>query len=297
LEGTARTGFLCSSCGADYPAYSTLVPVLIKPEDRQAVHSWLGSAPGQQEAFDRYVEARRDSLLMVKYYDWWLDRLMQMIPNDNLGPVAELMCGRAELARRLPSRFSVAAASDINVKVCEAARRDLDAMGKTAVQVFCSSAGCLPMEDQSVGAVVIQGALHHARPILTKIFAEIHRVLKPGGVFVGSEPANDALLIRLLRKVQYRFSSQQGNDPEEDGFTREELSLGLAAAGLQLDSYVQFGTVAYVLMGNTDLVPLLARSRNTALGQFLLRFDACLERLPLLRGLGMASLFSASKAN
>lgn len=296
LGGTTRTGFLCASCSAEYPAYSAMVPVLVKPEDRQAVRSWLGSAPGQQENFERYVEARRDSLLTIQYYDWWLDRLLHMIPHDNPGPVAELMCGRAELARRLPARFAVAA-SDINVQVCEAARRDLDAMGKTAIQVFCASAGCLPMENQSVGAVVIQGALHHARPILPQIFTEIHRVLKPGGVFVGSEPANDSLPIRLLRQVQYRLSSQQGNDPEEDGFTRAELALGLAAVGLRLDSYVQFGTAAYVLMGNTDLVPLLARSRNTALGRLLLRFDTCLEQLPLLRRLGMASLFSASKVD
>ena len=112
---------------------------------------------------------------------------------------------------------------------------------------------------------------------------------------MASEPANDSLPIRLLRRVQYRFSSLQGNDPEEDGFTRSELTKELAGVGLRMESYLQFGTFAYVLMGNTDLVPLLVRSRNISLGQALLTCDETLERLPLFRRLGMASLFRARK--
>lgn len=295
LKPAAQEAVLCTACGSRYPAFSATVPVLVRPEDQQAVHSWLGGAPGDTKSFDRYVEVRTESPLTVAYYDWWVDRLLRMIPEDNRGPVAELMCGRAEVCRRLPSRFCAAAALDINLMVCEAAQRDLDAGGGRRVQVICASAGYLPLEDESVGVAVIQGALHHAKPVLTSIYREIRRVLKPGGVFVGSEPANDSLPIRLLRKAQYALSSQQGNDPDEDGFAREELARGLAAAGLRLESYNQFGTFAYVLMGNADLVPLLARSRNMALGRALLKLDERLERLPGFRGLGMASIFRARK--
>jgi SAM-dependent methyltransferase len=295
LESTTRKGFLCVSCGSDFPAYSETVPVLVRQQDIPLVHSWLGGTPGRVDAFEKYVEVRTSSPLTVMYYDWWLGRMIAMIPADNVGPVAELMCGRAEVTRRLPARFSVAAATDLNLMVCQAARQDLEAMGKGGVEVFCASAGCLPIEDESVGTVVIQGALHHARPILNDIFREIYRVLKPGGLFVGSEPANDSHAIRLLRRVQYKLSSLQGNDPDEDGFTRDELSRGLAASGLRMESYLQFGTIAYVLMGNTDLVPILARSQNMALGRALLWVDEYLERLPLIRNLGMASLFSARK--
>ena len=295
LESTTPKGLSCMSCGCDFPAYSETVPVLVRQQDIPLVHSWLGGAPGHVDAFDKYVEVRKNSPLTVMYYDWWSGRMIDMIPAGNVGPVAELMCGRAELTRRMPARFSVAAATDLNLMVCQAAKRDLEAMGKGGVKVFCASAGCLPIEDESVGAVAIQGALHHARPILNDVFREICRVLKPGGVFVGSEPANDSLSIRLLRRVQYRLSSLQGNDLDEDGFTRDELSRSLVASGLRMESYLQFGTVAYVLMGNTDLVPILARSQNMALGRALLRVDAYLERLPLIRNLGMANLFTARK--
>jgi hypothetical protein len=110
LKSTSLTGFSCTSCGTDYPAYSESVPVLVRQEDIQAVHSWLGGAPGQVHAFDKYIEARRDSPLTLMYNDWWLRRLIETIPDDNSGPVAELMCGRAELTRRIPARFSVAVA-------------------------------------------------------------------------------------------------------------------------------------------------------------------------------------------
>jgi ubiquinone/menaquinone biosynthesis C-methylase UbiE/uncharacterized protein YbaR (Trm112 family) len=297
LEFKEIKGLTCTLCHSEYPFHSATVPVLVKEKDRQAIFRWLGGVPGKTEDLNRYVEARSNSPLTVMYYDWWTKRLMDMIPRDNYGPIAELMCGRAELIRRLPERFSAAAASDINLLACEDARRDLDAAGKGRISVFCASAGCLPFEDQSLGIVAIQGGLHHARPILTEIFQEIHRVLKPGGVFVGSEPANDSLPIRILRKIQYRLSTQQGNDADEDGFNRDELSRGLEKAGLRMDYYTQFGAIAYVLMGNTDLIPILAHSKNAALGNALLRIDEVLERLPCFRAFGMASLFKATKEN
>ena len=54
-----------------------------------------------------------------------------------------------------------------------------------------------------------------------------------------------------------------------------------------------FGFVAYPLMGNTDLLPLLEHVRSRSLGRALLWLDAALERAPLIRRLGWASLFSA----
>jgi hypothetical protein len=48
-------------------------------------------------------------------------------------------------------------------------------------------------------------------------------------------------------------------------------------------------------MGNTDLVPLLRRSRSRALGSALLKLDELLERVPGIRGLAWASLFRAFK--
>jgi SAM-dependent methyltransferase len=131
--------------------------------------------------------------------------------------------------------------------------------------------------------------------VLGDILTEIHRVLRPGGVLVGSEPANDHPLTHAVREWQYRRSAMQGNDPDEEGFDRAGLAALLADAGLRLDRYRQFGFIAYPLMGNTDLVPLLRRARAPLLGRALMRLDALLERVPLVRDLAWASLFRAFK--
>jgi SAM-dependent methyltransferase len=131
--------------------------------------------------------------------------------------------------------------------------------------------------------------------MLTETLEEIARVLAPGGVLVASEPANDHWLIRRIRRWQYARSAQQGDDEEEDGFTREELASGLAAAGLRLRTYQVFGYIAYPLMGNTDLLPLLARSRRAWLGRALVRLDTAVESVPVLRRMGFASIFTATR--
>jgi SAM-dependent methyltransferase len=167
--------------------------------------------------------------------------------------------------------------------------------GDGRVQVVCGSADRLPLLDQSAGAVIIQGGLHHARPLLSRILAEAARVLVPNGVLVASEPANDVWLIRAIRHWQYRRSQLQGHDPDEDGFTCREMAAALAEHGLRLESYQPFGYLAYPLMGNTDLLPLLARTRSRLLGRTLLALDRCLEFCPGVRRLSWASLFRATK--
>jgi hypothetical protein len=81
--------------------------------------------------------------------------------------------------------------------------------------------------------------------------------LRPGGVFIGSEPANDHWLTRAIRHWQYRHSRFQGRDPEEDGFSRYELATA-GGNGLGWRIYQQFSFIAYPL-GNTDILPLLTR--------------------------------------
>jgi len=242
-----------------------------------------------------YREARRRATLNVQYYDHWVKRLLREVPAHCEENLLELMCGEAEICRRLPSAYRSALALDYNPVMAASAATALAEAGEHRVQVVCGTAGALPVPDESVSAVLIQGGLHHARPLIHSILAEIHRVLRPGGVLVASEPANDHWLTHRVRQWQYARSVQQGNDPEEDRFTQVELDGVLAQHGLRLNKYHVFGYLAYPLMGNTDLLPLLGKVRWRTVGHALLGFDALVERVPVIRRLGWASLFRAFK--
>jgi SAM-dependent methyltransferase len=284
-------GLRCRACGALFPRRAA-VPVLLSGDEWQAFRAHLDSEAAAREA---YARARRNAPLTIRYFDWWVARMLGEIPPGVSGAFVELMCGGAEVCRRLPARFTTAVALDVDVDMVEQAARDLAAAGDQRVRLVCGTAARVPLPDACTSVVVVQGALHHARPILGDILREIHRLLRPGGVLVGSEPANDHPLTRAIREWQYRHSALQGNDPEEEGFDRDELAGELAAAGLRLDRYRQFGFIAYPLMGNTDFVPLLRRARSMRLGNALLWLDERLESVPVIRRLAWASLFRAFK--
>lgn len=289
LVATLDAGLHCDACGTDFPPRAS-VPVLLSEREWLDCRAHLDA---EAAARDAYARARRAAPMTQRYFDWWVGRMFGEIPKTIDGPVVELMCGGAEMCRRLPPRFTAALALDLDVDMVEQAARDL--AGDRRITLVCGTAARVPLPDACTSVVVVQGALHHARPVLADILHEIHRVLKPGGVLVGSEPANDHPLTRAVREWQYRRSALQGNDPDEEGFDRVELSRVLGAAGLRLDRYRQFGFIAYPLMANTDMVPLLRRARSHALGSALLALDAFLERLPGVRGLAWASLFRAFK--
>jgi SAM-dependent methyltransferase/uncharacterized protein YbaR (Trm112 family) len=291
LHETTAGGLHCAACGTDFPPRAG-IPVLLPEAEWRACRVHLDDEAAIRDA---YARARREAPLTVRYFDWWIARMLAEIPADFDGAFVELMCGGAEVCRRLPARFTAALALDLDVDMVEQAARDLAAAGERRVTLVCGTAARLPLPDACTSVVVVQGALHHARPLLASVLGEIHRILRPGGVLVGSEPANDHPLTRAVREWQYRRSSMQGNDPDEKGFDRAELAAVLAAAGLRLDRYQQFGFIAYPLMGNTDLVPLLRRARSRALGSALLMLDELLERVPGIRGLAWASLFRAFK--
>lgn len=290
LDSTAG-GLHCHACGADFPTRAA-VPVLLSDSEWQF---WRAHLDEEAAVRDGYAKARREAPLTVRYFDWWVSRLFGEIPQEFNGAFVELMCGGAEVCRRLPARFTSAVALDLDVDMVAQAARDCAAAGERRVTFVCGTAARLPLPDACTSVVVVQGALHHARPVLADVLREIHRILRPGGVLVGSEPANDHPLTRAIREWQYKRSAHQGNDPDEKGFDRRELGELLAAAGLRLDRYRQFGFIAYPLMGNTDLVPLLRHSRSHALGSALLKLDAALEHIPGIRGLAWASLFRAFK--
>ena len=290
LEPTAGAARCCAACGADFPARAA-VPVLLSEPEWRECRAHLDADAAVRAT---YARARRTAPMTQRYFDWWVDRMFGEIPAAIAGPFVELMCGGAEMCRRLPARFTAAFGLDLDVDMVEQAAHDL--AGDRRITLVCGTAARVPLPDACTSVVVVQGALHHARPVLGEILREIHRLLKPGGVLIGSEPANDHPLTRAVREWQYRHSTQQGHDPDERGFDRAELQHELAAAGLRLDRYRQFGFIAYPLMGNTDLVPMLRHVRAPALGRALLALDAVLERIPGVRGLAWASLFRAVKA-
>lgn len=98
------------------------------------------------------------------------------------------------LARRLgPGHLT---AVELEEGYCQRLRRDLG----DAVKVVQGDATALPFDDDRFSAVLCFTMLHHIaqREHQDRAFAEVARVLRPGGVFAGTDSVGTGRLFKLI---------------------------------------------------------------------------------------------------
>ena len=137
--------------------------------------------------------------------------VLKVAEGGALERVAEICCGRAgETFRLLGNRVRLGVGLDISLDMLEAARAELPADRFMFVQGDATS---IPLRSAAFDSVFMLGAIHHVNE-RQRLFAEVFRILKPGGRFVWREPANDFFLWRLLRNLIYRVSPLLDPDTE-----------------------------------------------------------------------------------
>ena len=128
-------------------------------------------------------------------------------------------CGTALITRRLPPG---AVGLDLNPRNLEKARR----YAPEAVFINCDVEGRIPLADESFDLAVCTEMLEHLiHPERT--VAEIRRVLKTGGVLVGSVPGRSVVWkLRGLSRSKDSFAEE----PYHRHYRREEVASLLSAS-------------------------------------------------------------------
>ena len=80
----------------------------------------------------------------------------------------------------------------------------------------------MPFKDESFGTVVCTEVLEHV-PYPEKALSEIGRVLRPGGVLIGSVPSRS-----LVWKLRFLSSTCPGDEPFHNEYTPDEIRTMLA---------------------------------------------------------------------
>ncbi len=126
----------------------------------------------------------------------------------------EIGCGRGVGVEIILKQFGAdhVVAIDIDPDMVARAKKRLAAMSRSRVDILVGDVTAIEAMDASFDAVFDFGVLHHV-PIWRDAIREIHRVLRPGGVFVFEEVSKQALdrwVYRVLfdHPTQDRFSTE-----------------------------------------------------------------------------------------
>lgn len=256
-----------------------------------------GDAKVQQVHYDAIAKAYTANLGYphTEEYLAYLDRKLDMVIGDRpLGTLAELCCGRGEAIQLLKTRYDAAIGVDISQNMLDIGRAETPDRNVAFVQ---GDATRTPLAAQSFDTVIMLGGIHHIndRPAL---FAEVNRILKPGGRFLWREPVDDFWLWRAIRKLIYRLSPFLDHLTERPLRHNDTIS-ELQAAGLNPEEWNTFGFFGFCLLMNSDVLVFNRLFQFLPGIRFLTRLSTRIDdmttRLPGLRRNGLIVVGSARK--
>jgi ubiquinone/menaquinone biosynthesis C-methylase UbiE len=220
--------------------------------------------------------------------------MLAAVGSSKLGVVAELCCGRGEALTLFGDRIGKYVGIDVSEKMLEAGLKELKHPNAILLQ---AEATRVPLSSESVDTVVMLGGIHHV-PQRSQLFAEIARILKPGGRLLYREPVSDLALWRALRAIVYRLSPML-NYGTERPLRYEETVPVMEAAGLKPVHYRTHGLIGFCLFMNSDVLYFNRIFRFipgiSSIARASARLDEAILGLPGLRRAGMQVIGIAEK--
>ncbi len=276
-------GFLKNASGTQRYAIDELgIPLFA-----QAAVSAAGKV--QQNHYDRIAAAYSENLTYphTQEYMIYLDNaLRQVVADRPLGEVAEICCGLGEAMRLFKHRVTHGVGVDISLAMLHRCQKEHPGGEFHLVQ---ADATLLPIKPGQFDTVFMLGGIHHVMD-REKLFAEVRRVLKPGGLFIFREPVSDFWPWRAIRAVVYRFSSLLDADTERPLLWSETVP-PLEKAGFEVTHWSTHGLLGFMVFMNSDILVFNRLFRFLpgirALTRLATRLDALMLKLP---GMGRKGL-------
>ena len=133
---------------------------------------------------------------------WWSQRVEEKLLPWGVGGVGlgddvlEIGPGFGATTRQLAPRVAKLTVLELEERYCRRLRSDLG----DAVTVVHGDATQLPFDDGRFSGAVCFTMLHHiaVRDAQDRVFSEVARVLRPGGVFAGTDSIGTGALFRLI---------------------------------------------------------------------------------------------------
>lgn len=262
-----------------------------------AEHPSSDDAHSQQKHYDKVTRGYLENLSYshTKEYMKYLDNmLIQHVNDSSLEAVAEICCGSGEALKLFQDRIKRGVGVDISISMLKTARANLPQDFFLFVQ---GDATMLPLASEQFTSVFMLGGVHHIND-REKLFAEIFRILKPGGYFFWREPVNDFFLWTWLRAIIYKISPAL-DEKHEHPLSYETTSELFRRIGFELESWQTYGFIGYCFFMNSDILLVNKLFRFVPgirfLAKFMAKFDEWILKLPGFAKLGLQVIGAAKK--
>ena len=198
-------------------------PALVRPLAALMLRQRIARAFGRSaSSYDRHAALQRQVA----------DSLLAKIPlQQECEHALDLGCGTGYSSSILRQRFPAATvvALDLALPMLKVAQEQLHGTALTEVALLCADAQTLPLLSDSVDLVFSSLALQWSSEP-SRVFAEIERVLKPGGV---------ALLSTLgpatLQELREAWAAVDQSRHSNEFLPESQLQQAAASAGLQME--------------------------------------------------------------
>ena len=177
--------------------------------------------------------------------------------------VLDAACGSGETTDYLLAQGATVTGLDVSSEMIDAFQTKFP--GSTGV---CASIFSTGIPADTFDCVSIVGGLHHFHPDIQKAIDEVHRILKPGGIFCFFEPPKGTLpdLVRGFWYKRDREMFAENEAPVDvDGLLQEN------SGRFRLISQRYGGNIAYLLVLNSLIlrIPLGAKPIYSSAAMFL----------------------------
>lgn len=145
--------------------------------------------------------------------------------------VFEFGCGTGTTALRLASSVGRIVATDISGEMITIACRKAEAEGCTNVDFKVATLDAMPCSDGAFDVALGFNVLHLVAAREAALLA-VHRLLKPGGIFVSKTPCLDEM--NLLVRIAVPLMQLVGKAPYVSFLGAKELEREITAAGFEI---------------------------------------------------------------
>lgn len=289
-ELVERDGYLATADGKHRYRVQEGIPLM-------AEETMSAAAKRQQDHYDRVAASYVTNLAYphtAEYMAYLDGALLRAVGDRSLGTAIELCCGRGEAASLLGKRMERCIGVDVSLAMLREARRAPVEVPTAYVQGDATRA---PLADAAADSVIMLGGVHHVMD-RAALFAEVRRILKPGGRFYFREPVSDFALWRALRAVIYRLSPALDHETERP-LRKDETIPVLESAGLTPIHWRTHGLIGFCIFMNSDVLVFNRAFRFVPgirrLVRASARFDEWCLSWPAAAGIGLQVVGVAEK--